>query len=246
MAAAVIDRENRWSGLAREYERDAASANDFYVRYGKRTLDIFSAAGGLILLAPLLFAVACSIKWTSRGPVFFRQVRIGKGGRPFQILKFRSMKAAEGSQEGLNITVAGDARVTPVGRFLRRHKIDEIPQLWNVLRGEMSLVGPRPELPIYVSEYTPEQREVLSLSPGITDPASLAYRNEEEILAAHENPEAFYRTRILPDKLARNLAYLRKITLRGDLRIISETISSLFVSSEKKETPKDRPDCSTE
>jgi lipopolysaccharide/colanic/teichoic acid biosynthesis glycosyltransferase len=174
--------------------------------------------------------VACCIKLTSRGPIFYRQIRLGKDGRQFQILKFRSM-AADGSKTGLNITIAGDVRVTAVGRFLRRHKVDEIPQLWNVVRGEMSLVGPRPELPVYVAEYTPEQRKVLSVHPGITDPASLVYRHEEEILADHEDPEKFYRTHILPDKVARNIAYLQKITLRSDLRIISNTISSSFLSS---------------
>ena len=205
-------------------------ANDFYANHGKRALDLLSATSGLILLSPMLALMACCIKLTSRGPVFYRQVRLGKGGRQFQILKFRSM-FEDASIKGSRITVAGDARVTPVGRFLRRHKIDEIPQLWNVVRGDMSLVGPRPELPDYVAEYTPEQRVVLSVQPGITDPASLAYRHEEEILAEHEDPDQYYRTRILPDKLARNIAYLQKITLRSDLRIIASTISTSFLSS---------------
>jgi lipopolysaccharide/colanic/teichoic acid biosynthesis glycosyltransferase len=225
----MFDREMGQGRLLRGTEQRSAFAKDFYARYGKRTLDIFSATAGLILLSPIFAVVACCIKSNSRGPVFFRQSRVGKDGCPFQILKFRSM-SADLSQTGLNITVAGDARVTCVGKFLRRHKLDEFPQLWNVLCGEMSLVGPRPELPIYVAEYSPEQRIVLSVKPGITDPASLAYRHEEEILAGHDDPEHFYHTGILPDKLARNILYLQNITLWSDLRIISKTILSSFLS----------------
>ncbi len=206
--------------------------NGFYANYGKRALDILAATAGLILLSPVLGLVACCIKLTSRGPAFYRQVRIGKGGRPFQILKFRSM-TMQTSNRDLKITVAGDSRVTPVGRFLRRYKVDELPQLWNVIRGDMSLVGPRPEVPVYIEGYTREQRMVLSVRPGITDTASLAYRHEEEILANQGDPEQFYRTQILPDKLARNRAYLEKITLQNDIRIIVKTISSSFVFAEK-------------
>ena len=225
----MFDQEIGQGRLLRGTQQRTAFAKVFYAKYGKRSFDILSATAGLILLSPVFALVACCIKWTSPGPVFFRQMRVGKDGRPFQIPKFRSM-SADLSQTGLNITVAGDARVTCVGKFLRRHKVDEFPQLWNVLRGEMSLVGPRPELPIYVAEYSPEQRIVLSVKPGITDPASLAYRHEEEILAGHADPEHFYRTRILPDKLARNVQYLENITLRNDLRIISNTILSSFQS----------------
>jgi lipopolysaccharide/colanic/teichoic acid biosynthesis glycosyltransferase len=202
-------------------------AGDFYSNYGKRIVDILAAVAGLIFLSPLLVFVACCIKVTSSGPALYRQVRIGRGGRPFQILKFRSM-AARFSDTDLLITAAGDSRVTAVGKFLRRHKIDELPQLWNVLRGDMSLVGPRPEVPIYVGAYSAEQRLVLSVRPGITDPASLAYRHEEEILAAQADPEQFYRTEILPDKLARNITYLDEITFRNDVRIIMKTVSSCF------------------
>jgi lipopolysaccharide/colanic/teichoic acid biosynthesis glycosyltransferase len=225
----MFDQEIGQGRLLRGTQQRTAFAKVFYAKYGKRSFDILSATAGLILLSPVFALVACCIKWTSPGPVFFRQMRVGKDGRPFQILKFRSM-SAELSQTGLNITVAGDARVTCIGKFLRRHKLDEFPQLWTVLRGEMSLVGPRPELPIYVAEYAPEQRIVLSVKPGITDPASLAYRHEEEILRGHADPEHFYRTHILPDKLARNIMYLQNITLRSDLRIISNTILSSFLS----------------
>jgi lipopolysaccharide/colanic/teichoic acid biosynthesis glycosyltransferase len=206
----------------------------FYAKYGKRILDILASTAGLILLSPLLAIIACRVKWTSRGPVCYRQVRVGKDGRPFRIVKFRSM-VAHASGNDSAITVAGDLRVTAVGSFLRRYKLDELPQLWNVLRGEMSLVGPRPEVPFYVADYTPEQRAVLSARPGITDPATLVYRHEEQILAAQDDPENFYRTRVLPDKLARNSVYLQDITFTNDFRIILKTISSSLWPVEKEE-----------
>jgi lipopolysaccharide/colanic/teichoic acid biosynthesis glycosyltransferase len=139
------------------------------------------------------------------------------------------------SKMGLGITVSGDTRVTSVGRFLRRHKLDELPQLWNVFRGEMSIVGPRPELPCYVDGYTAEQRRVFSVRPGITDPASLAYWHEEGLLAGHPNPDEFYRSHLLPDKLARNLSYIQRISLKNDLRIILDTFVSSFVSSAERQ-----------
>jgi len=228
MSIQVIDQEKSQRGPVRDSEQNAGRANSFYVNYGKRALDILAATAGLILLSPVLAIAACCIKLTSRGPVFYRQIRIGQGARPFQILKFRSM-AMPTSNRDLGISVAGDSRVTPVGKFLRRHKVDELPQLWNVIRGDMSLVGPRPELAVYVSEYTPEQQMVLSARPGITDPASLAYRHEEEILAGQADPEQFYRREILPDKLARNREYLKKITFHNDIRIVMKTISSCLL-----------------
>ena len=227
----LLEQESRLSGLLRPSRQGVAFSQSFYVKYGKRALDLVSSALGLIALSPLFALVSCCIKLTTRGPVFYRQVRIGKDGRKFRILKFRFM-VKDASENGLGITVSGDRRVTAVGRFLRSYKIDELPQLWNVLHGDMSLVGPRPELPIYVADYTQEQQLVLSARPGITDHASLAYRNEEEILAGHEDPEAFYRTHILPDKLTRNLAYLQSVSLRGDLRVISATVASSFLPSD--------------
>jgi lipopolysaccharide/colanic/teichoic acid biosynthesis glycosyltransferase len=206
----------------------------FYAKYGKRILDILASMAGLILLSPLPAIIACRVKWTSRGTVCYRQVRVGKDGRPFRIVKFRSM-VAHASGNDSAITVAGDLRVTAVGSFLRRYKLDELPQLWNVLRGEMSLVGPRPEVPFYVADYTPEQRAVLSARPGITDPATLVYRHEEQILAAQDDPENFYRTRVLPDKLARNSVYLQDMTFTNDFRIILKTISSSLWPVEKEE-----------
>jgi len=232
MSIQVLDQVKGQGPPERNSEQRSAFANGFYANYGKRALDVLAATAGLIVFSPVLAIAACCIKLTSRGPAFYRQVRIGKGGRPFQILKFRSM-TMQTSNKGLKITVAGDSRVTPVGSFLRRYKVDELPQLWNVVRGDMSLVGPRPEVPFYIEAYTREQRMVLSVRPGITDTASLAYRHEEEILANQGDPEQFYRTQILPDKLARNRAYLEKITLQNDIRIIVKTISSSFVLAEK-------------
>ena len=199
----------------------------FYMTYGKRALDLFASVFGLLALSPLFLMIAIGIKLTSRGRVLFRQTRIGRQGRPYGILKFRSMY--EGDAGGSSLTVAGDRRVTPFGKFLRRFKLDELPQLWNVFRGDMSLVGPRPEVPAYVAHYTSEQRVVLSVRPGITDPSSLAYRDEEALLEAATDPEHVYRTCILPDKLARSSAYLQNVTLSSDLRIILQTLgSSLF------------------
>jgi lipopolysaccharide/colanic/teichoic acid biosynthesis glycosyltransferase len=221
--------------------RDTAASISIYPTYGKRALDVFASAIGLLILSPLLLAIACGIKLSTAGPVFFRQIRIGQDGRQFQILKFRSM-VVDASKRGLGITVSGDSRVTRVGRFLRRYKLDELPQLWNVLCGDMSLVGPRPELPIYVAAYTPEQRLVLSARPGITDPASLAYRHEEELLAGQTNPEEFYRCQVLPDKLSRNVRYIRRISFKSDLRIILDTLASSFLMSveQKNNSPRVR------
>lgn len=232
MSIQVLDRNKGQDELVHNGGHHSAFPKGFYANYGKRALDILSATAGLILLSPVFVLVACCIKLSSRGPVLYRQLRIGKNGRPFQILKFRSM-VMEASKTGLGITVDGDPRVTAIGTFLRHYKVDELPQLWNVIGGDMSLVGPRPELPLYVAEYTPNQCMVLSARPGITDPASLVYRHEEKILADQSDPEQFYRTRILPDKLARNMAYLQKITLRNDIRIILKTVSSSFWLSGK-------------
>jgi lipopolysaccharide/colanic/teichoic acid biosynthesis glycosyltransferase len=205
----------------------------FYARCGKRIVDAVCSAIGLLVLLPLFVVVALCIKATSRGAVFYRQIRIGQNGHPFRIVKFRSMDDVA-SRMPAGITVSGDKRVTRVGRILRRHKVDELPQLWNVLRGEMSLVGPRPELPKYVASYSTNQTSVLAVRPGITDPASLIYRHEEEILLRHENPEQVYRDHILPDKLARNLAYIQNISFRSDLRIILATIGRSFLGNQPR------------
>jgi lipopolysaccharide/colanic/teichoic acid biosynthesis glycosyltransferase len=202
-------------------------SRSFYRAGGKRALDLTCSALGLLLLSPVLLAVAVLVKLSSKGPVFYFQGRAGRDGRIFQIVKFRSMRDSRNGN-GPVITSAGDDRVTPVGRLLRWSKLDELPQLWNVLRGDMSLVGPRPEHPKYVKGYTDEQRHVLTVRPGITDIASIVYRNEEAVLARSPNPERFYREVILPHKLSLDLEYVADISLVRDLRLILETVKSLL------------------
>ena len=197
-----------------------------YRRYGKRILDVAGAAAGFLVLAPLLLLVALAVKCGSRGPVFFRQQRVGRGGMLFTIWKFRSM-AAGADGLGPCITASDDQRITGIGKWLRRWKLDELPQLWNVLKGDMSLAGPRPELPVYVRGYSGEQRQVFSVRPGITDLAALKYRHEEEILASAPDRESFYIERILPDKLRLNLEYIQRISLRLDLALIFSTLRTM-------------------
>jgi lipopolysaccharide/colanic/teichoic acid biosynthesis glycosyltransferase len=193
----------------------------------KRLFDIFFAMIMLLLLAPLFLVLACWVSFDSRGGVFFGQVRVGKGGKHFTLWKFRTMKPQ--SEKGGQLTVgSSDVRITRAGYFLRKFKVDELPQLWNVVRGEMSVVGPRPEVPRYVAHYTENQRSVLSIRPGITDYASLHYFNESDLLAKSENPEATYLKEVLPAKLHLNLVYVQSHTFWGDLRIILLTGLRIF------------------
>ena len=195
---------------------------------GKRLLDLLLSAAGLVLLAPLFLGVAAWIRLDSRGPVFFRQERIGRGGVPFRIHKFRTMRDAPGSA-GPAITVGADPRITRAGAFLRRTKLDELPQLIDVLRGDMSLVGPRPEVPQYVAGYPAEVRaKVLSVRPGLTDPASLQFRDESALLARAADPEREYREVVLPAKLRLAAEYVDQATLVGDLRLIVQTLCALL------------------
>lgn len=197
----------------------------------KRTLDIAAAALGLLLLAPLLALVALLIKLESPGPVFFRQTRVGRFGEPFRIFKFRTMAHAP-QRGGPQLTVEGDERITRVGAVLRRTKLDELPQLIDVLRGTMSLVGPRPEVPRYVAHYPPEDRErVLSVRPGITDFASLRYRDENALLARAADPEREYIDVILPSKLRYALDYIDHGSVAGDLRVLGLTLRTVFTPS---------------
>lgn len=192
----------------------------------KRALDVGAAAAGLAALGPALVAVGALVRLTSRGPALFRQERVGKDGRPFQILKLRTM-TADAPGRGPEVTRAGDRRVTPLGRLLRRTKLDELPQLVNVLVGDMSLVGPRPEVPRYVARYTGEQRRVLTVRPGITDWASIAYVDEEAVLARYPDLERAYVEEVMPRKLALNLAYLERRGLATDLAILWRTARAL-------------------
>lgn len=193
----------------------------------KRAFDIVFASVALVLLLPLLVLFALAVALTSPGGAFFRQVRVGRHGRPFNLLKFRSMRP--GSEALGQLTIGGrDPRITGVGHFLRRTKLDELPQLWNVLMGDMSVVGPRPEVPRYVALYTPEQRTVLSVRPGITGMASLDYVDENELLARSTDPERTYVEDVMPAKLALDLRYVRERTFALDLRIIAATVRLIF------------------
>lgn len=193
----------------------------------KRLLDIVVSALGLLVLSPLLLVIAVAIVIGSGWPVLFQQQRVGRNGNLFEIYKFRSMsQSAQGV--GPSVTSAGDPRVTSVGRWLRSSKLDELPQLWNVLRGDLSLVGPRPEVPSYVALWLPEDREViLSVRPGITDPASTKYRREEELLATQPDPEEYYRQVILPDKIRMYREYVNRTSMATDLRVLADTAHSV-------------------
>ncbi len=192
----------------------------------KRAIDFVFSSLGLLLQSPLMALIALWIKWDSPGPVFFRQVRVGRQGRHFRIFKFRTM--AHDPEPGPQITTAGDSRITRCGRLLRAGKFDELPQLINVLKGEMSLVGPRPEVPRFVEYYTEEERRVLELRPGITDPASIKYRHESAILASAEDPQRTYIEEIMRDKLKINLEYAEKAGLFSDFRVILGTLLAVM------------------
>jgi lipopolysaccharide/colanic/teichoic acid biosynthesis glycosyltransferase len=200
----------------------------------KRAFDLLASALGLLLLSPLLIAMAIAIKLDTPGPVFFRQTRVGRHGVEFRIHKFRTMacSAAVGGSAGAvaaaQLTVGADRRITRVGAWLRRTKLDELAQLIDVLRGCMSLVGPRPEVPRYVATYPPALRDqVLSVRPGITDPASLAFRDESALLAGAADPEREYVEVVLPAKLRLSARYVDEATLGGDLRLIVRTLQTL-------------------
>lgn len=189
----------------------------------KRLLDVIAAGFGLLLLLPLGLLIGLAVKVSDGGPVFYGQTRIGRAGKPFRIWKFRSMVIGA-EKRGIMVTRDGDPRITRVGRWLRKTKLDELPQLWNVLVGDMSLVGPRPEVARYVERYTPRQREVLRHKPGITDLASLLFVNEEHLLRGSGDVEAFYLRYCLPKKIELNLHYAESATLVKDIWIILRTI----------------------
>lgn len=192
-----------------------------------RFFDILLSVIGLLLFSPLLILIYIIIRCGSRGPGFYKQKRIGRGGVPFRLIKFRTMRI--GSDNGRLITVGGrDTRITKVGYYLRKYKLDELPQLWNVLKGDMSLVGPRPEVEKYVRLYTPEQLVVLNIRPGITDYASIAFSNENEILGKAENPERMYIEEIMPQKINYNLKYINNHSLKEYFKIIFLTFSKIM------------------
>ena len=189
--------------------------------YRKRLFDMVCAALGLLILSPVLLVCALLVGLTSPGGVLFRQERIGKDGVPFTIYKFRSMRK---DNAGLKISTSRDTRITPVGRVLRKTKLDELPQLWNVLKGDMSFVGPRPEVREYTVLYTPEQRQVLMVRPGVTGLASIRYRNENELLTASSDPNRTYIDEVMPAKLALDLKYIPRACVSYDIKLIWETL----------------------
>jgi lipopolysaccharide/colanic/teichoic acid biosynthesis glycosyltransferase len=192
----------------------------------KRLSDILFSLIGLLILSPLLAVTAVLIKLSDGGPVFFVQQRIGRGGSVFPMLKFRTM-VVNAAAKGSALTIGADARITPIGRVLRRLKLDELPQLLNVLRGEMSLVGPRPEVSKFVECYTPAQREVLLLKPGITDPSSFAFFDESELLASQGDPERFYKDHLMGEKIRINLDYAAKANFATDMFLILATVGRM-------------------
>jgi FlaA1/EpsC-like NDP-sugar epimerase/lipopolysaccharide/colanic/teichoic acid biosynthesis glycosyltransferase len=198
--------------------------HSFYLRFGKRLFDLASASAGILFISPLLFAAAIAVKFSSKGPVFFRQLRVGRFGKTFLMLKFRSMRL--NAHKGSKLTASGDPRITLVGNFLRRTKIDELPQLFNVVLGHMSLVGPRPEVPEFTARYTESQSRVLRARPGITGPSANVY--EEELLASQLDKETFYLQSVLPAKLEIDLAYCENISFMTDLSVLYQTFAKLF------------------
>ncbi len=192
----------------------------------KRLFDIIASGLGLLILSPLFLVVAVWVKLDSPGPVFYKQIRVGRNNKDFFLYKFRSMRVGS-DKKGL-ITVGGhDPRVTRSGYYIRKYKLDEFPQLINVFKGDMSLVGPRPEVRKYVDLYTPEQMHVLDVRPGITDLASIRYRNENELLEHASDPEQYYRDVVMQDKLRINLEYVRNHSFLGDIRLIFNTFIAI-------------------
>ena len=191
----------------------------------KRGFDIVASGVALVVLLPLMLVLAIRVRLDSPGPSLFRQTRVGKSFCEFQLLKFRSMR---NGNCGTEVTCGQDARITRVGAFLRAFKLDELPQLWNVFCGDMSLVGPRPEVPMFVERFRPDYEEILSVRPGITDPASIRYRSEAEILGRTQDPVNYYANVILPDKIAISRAYVRSANFWKDISLIFQTIAVLF------------------
>lgn len=200
----------------------------------KRLFDIASSSSGLIAISPFLVAISALIKAEDGGPVFYRGVRVGKDGKPFRIFKFRTM-VVDAEQRGGPSTSDDDPRITKIGKILRKYKLDELPQLLNVLKGEMSIVGPRPEVEQYVDLYTDEEKAILKLRPGITDWASIWNPDEGALLAGNPDPEKAYLEKIRPEKIRLQLEYVKQHSLLTDLEIISKTLLTLLKRSGKNE-----------
>ncbi|MBV8552852.1 MAG: sugar transferase [Acidobacteriaceae bacterium] len=198
-----------------------------YQRWGKRVLDLCVALPSLLLLLPVFFFCAVAVGLDSRGPILFRHIRVGRFGRPFRLLKFRTM-VHQAAGKGSNLTVSGDPRITRSGQYLRRSKLDEIPQLLNVIAGHMSLVGPRPEVPEYVALYNPEQAAVLQMRPGITGAASVVFDNEELELSRHPLPHEYYVRTLMPRKLALDLSYASAMCFKTDVKLLASTARKIL------------------
>jgi len=195
----------------------------------KRSIDVLASAWGLVALSPLLGGLMAAVKLDSDGPALFGHERVGRGFRRFKVWKLRTM-VRDAERKGGQVTAGGDPRVTRLGRWLRRTKLDELPQLYNVLVGEMSLVGPRPEAPRYVEMFADDYQEVLTVRPGITDEASLEFRHEEEVLARAPDPEREYREVVLPRKIALYRQYVRHCSLSNDVSIVLRTVWKVVAS----------------
>jgi len=187
----------------------------------KRTFDILASFFGLIILSPLLLVAGLLVRFSSEGPVLFRQERTGRHGIPFTIYKFRTMFVDHG---GSSVSVKGEKRITPIGAVLRKYKIDEFPELWNILIGDMSFVGPRPDMPEYAARLQGKQREILTVRPGLTSPASIKYAREEELLSLVPDPQKHFDEVIWPDKTRMNLEYIKRRTFIGDIVLILRTV----------------------
>ena len=196
----------------------------------KRTFDTVAATAGLILLSPVIAGIAIAISRGSKGPLLYRGTRVGLHGKTFHMLKFRTM-VVDADKIGGSSTPEDDPRVTPIGKTLRRYKLDELPQLVNVLKGDMSFVGPRPQVQWAVDLYTPQEREILKVRPGITDEASLRFSNEAEILKGSKDPDKDYIEKIHPEKMRLSLEYVRNRSFSGDLSIIARTAGAIFKPS---------------
>ena len=210
-----------------EIDFDALLRKKRFSLFLKRCFDITASALGLLFLALPFIVIAVIIKATSKGPVYFRQVRVGKDGKEFRIFKFRTM-VVDAEKKGMQITVGADSRITGIGKFLRKTKIDELPQLINVLIGQMSFVGPRPEVPRYVAMYSDYQRNILKIKPGITELASIVYRDENDVLAKSEDPEATYINEIMPKKIELNMQYMQKLGFWYDIKLIFMTFAAIL------------------
>ena len=196
----------------------------------KRSFDAAAAAAGLIVLSPVIAGIAIAIKRGSKGPLLYKGPRVGMNGEQFHMLKFRTM-VVDADKIGGSSTPEDDPRVTPIGKTLRKYKLDELPQLINVLKGDMSFVGPRPQVQWAVDLYTPEEREILKVRPGITDEASLRFSNEAEILKGSKDPDKDYIEKIHPEKMRLSLEYVRNRSFSGDLSIIARTAGAIFKPS---------------